>query len=77
MPLWVQCFACLLACACLPQRPVARPPTGTLHYTQLYGPYTLALTNCTRHKRRWPIRQPIQPSTNLLWDYLNLNVLQK
>ena len=46
-------------------------------YTQLYGPCTLALTNCTRHKRCWPFHQPIQPSTNLLWDYLNLNVLRK
>ena len=31
MPLGAQCFACLLACACPPQRPVARPPTGTRH----------------------------------------------
>ena len=32
MPLSAQFFACLLACACPPQRPMARPPTGTRHH---------------------------------------------
>ena len=28
MRLCAQCFACLLVCACPPQRPVAKPPHG-------------------------------------------------